>query len=70
MAECHRRRWPISKRRVWSLLVVVLAPALDDDLCLLQAEEDLAVEKLVPELAIEAFAVAVLPGAAWLVNRR
>jgi hypothetical protein len=51
---------------VWPLLVVVLAPALGDDLCLLQAVEDLAVEKLVSQLAIEALAVAVLPGAAWL----
>ncbi len=37
------------------------APALDDDLCLGEAVEDLPVEQLVAELGIEALAIAVLP---------
>ena len=46
--------------------VVVVSPCLDHDLRLLECVEDLAVEQLIAELAIEAFAVAVLPGAARL----
>ena len=46
--------------------VVVVAPLLDEDLGLLQAVEDFAIEQLVPQLAVEAFAIAVLPGAAGL----
>ena len=34
---------------------------LDNDLSLLQCVEDLAVEQLIAQLAIEAFAVAILP---------
>ena len=43
-----------------------MTPLLDEDLGLLEAVEDLAVEQLVPQLAVEAFAIAILPGAAWL----
>lgn len=49
-----------------ALGVVVLAPALDDDPRLGQAVEDLAVEELVPELRVKAFAVTVLPWTARL----
>jgi len=35
----------------------VAAPLLDEDLGLLQAAEDFAVEQLVPQLAVEAFAI-------------
>ena len=35
---------------MWAKGVVVLAPALDDDLGLLERGEGLAVEQLVPEL--------------------
>lgn len=51
---------------MWALCVVVLAPAFDDDPCLGQAVEYLAVQELVPELRIEALAVAVFPRAARL----
>jgi len=51
---------------VRALGVVVPPPAFDDDLGLAQAVEDLAIQELVPELGVEAFAVAVLPGAAGL----
>ena len=43
--------------------VVVVAPLLDEDLGFLEAAEDFAIEQLVPQLAVEAFAIAVLPGA-------
>jgi hypothetical protein len=36
-------------------------PALDDDLCLAQAVEDLAVEQLIPQPGVEALEEAVLP---------
>ena len=42
--------------------VVLVAPAFDDDLGLLERIEDLAIEELVPEPGIEALAIAVLPG--------
>jgi hypothetical protein len=35
-------------------------PALDQDLRFAQAVEDLAIQQLVPELGVEALAVAVL----------
>src|SRR3954463_5356351 len=41
------------------------APALDDDLRLVESVEDLAVEQLVPEPGIEALDIAILPRAAW-----
>ena len=46
--------------------VVVVAPLLDEDPGFLEAAEDLPVEKFVPQLAVEAFAIAVLPGASRL----
>jgi hypothetical protein len=44
----------------------VAPPGLDQDLGLSQAEEDLAVEQLVAQLAVKALAVAVLPRTAGL----
>lgn len=44
--------------------VVVPAPGLDQDLGLGQRVEDLAVQKLVTQRAVERFTVAVLPWAA------
>jgi hypothetical protein len=44
--------------------VVVTAPLLDEHLCFSEAVEDLAIEQLVPKLAVEGLAVAILPGAA------
>ena len=43
--------------------VVVVAPLADDDLGFFQAVEDLAVQQLIAQLAVEAFAVTVLSGA-------
>ena len=50
--------------------VVVVAPLPNDGLGLLQAVEDLSIQKLVTQLAVEAFAVAILPGAARLDVKR
>ena len=44
--------------------VVVVAPLLNEYLDFLEAAEDFAVEQFVPQLAVEAFAIAVLPGTA------
>ena len=46
--------------------VVVIPPFLDQDLCFSKAVEDFAVQELIPEAGGEAFAVSVLPWAAWL----
>ena len=46
--------------------VVVLAPPLDQHACLRHRVEDLAVQQLVAQLAVQALHVAVLPGAARL----
>jgi hypothetical protein len=49
--------------------VEVDTPCLDQDLGLGQAEEDLAVERLVAQLAVEALAVTVLPRVVGLDSR-
>ena len=55
-----RCRWAVTERGVWSDRIVVVAPLTDDDLGFFQAVEDLTVQQLVTQLAVEAFAVAVL----------
>src|SRR5262245_28555695 len=45
--------------------VVVTAPAFDDDLCLAQRIEDLAIEPLVAQHCIKTLNEAVLPRTAW-----
>ena len=47
-------------------LVVLAAPAFDEDLGLGQGGEDLRIETLVAQRAVEGFPIAVLPGAARL----
>jgi len=44
----------------------MVAPLLDDDTSLLQTVEDFPVEALVAQLAVEGFAIAILPGTAGL----
>ena len=56
-------RWPVTHRRMVPDGVVMDTPALDHDLRLLEQVEDLTVEQLVAQLAVERFAVAALP---WL----
>ncbi|MEY4967172.1 MAG: hypothetical protein RL274_2755 [Pseudomonadota bacterium] len=43
--------------------VVVVAPLLDEGPGFLEATEDFSIEQFVPQLAVEAFAIAVLPTA-------
>ena len=45
-------------------VVVVVAPLFDDDLCFFQRVEQLAVQQLVAQPAVEALVVAVFPRAA------
>ena len=59
-------RRSIAQGTVWSDRVVVMPPLLDEHLGLLQGIEDLSIEQLVAELAVEALVVSVLPGAAGL----
>jgi len=47
---------------MWPLSVAVNPPVLDHCLRFLEAVEDLSIEAFIPELAIERFVVAVLPG--------
>ena len=46
--------------------VVLLSPSFDHDLGLLKSVEYLSVEQLISQFSVEAFVVAVLPGATWL----
>src|SRR5579872_903969 len=47
-------------------MVVVMAPALDENLGFEEGVEDLAIEKLIAQFAVEAFIVAILPRASGL----
>ncbi len=51
-------------------VVVDAAPLLQEDVHLLEGVEDLPVEEFVPQLAVEALVVAVLPRAAQLDEQR
>ena len=50
---------------VWALGVVLAPPQGHDSLCLSLAKEQLRVQALVAELAVETLAIAILPGTAW-----
>jgi len=50
---------------MWSHVVVLSEPLVDDDLGLLQAVEYLPVQEFIPEAGIEALAIAVLPWRPW-----
>ena len=50
--------------------VVINSPALDQDLCFVQRIKDLSFQQFIPQLAIERFDVAVLPGTAWFNIQR
>jgi hypothetical protein len=49
---------------VRSFCVVVFSPCFNHDLRLTQAVEDLAIQELIAEPGVKAFAITVLPGAA------
>ena len=55
-----RRRRPVAQREIRPAHAVLHPPLFDHDLRLLQRIEDLSVQALVPQLAVEALAVAVL----------
>ena len=64
------RRWrSVAQRTVRPDGVVVAPPLLDQHFCLPQCVEDLAIEQLVPELAVKALVVAVLQGEPGSMNR-
>ena len=65
-----RRRWSVSQRRMRPHRVVVHPPLFDHHLRLLQRVEDLSIQALVSQLAVEAFAVPVLPGTSWFDVQR
>ncbi len=46
---------------MWPLCIEMDAPLFDDDIGFQKAIEDLAIQQLVPELAVEGLATAVLP---------
>jgi len=50
--------------------IEVNAPLLNQYLGFTEAVEQLSIEKLIPELAVKALAVAVLPWATWRDVRR
>ncbi len=56
----HRRGHPIQSA-VWPVMIVIQPPAVQHISGLRQAQEQLAVEALVPQLAVETLHVAVLP---------
>lgn len=58
---CFRSRWSLTQRGVRSDGVVVDAPAFGQHTQLLDRVEEFSVEDLIPQLAVERFAVAVLP---------
>src|SRR4028119_2469104 len=65
-----RRRRPVAPRGGRSHPVVVISPGPNHHLRLPQAVEDLPLQALVLELAVEALAIPVLPGAAGLDVQR
>src|SRR6516164_6632781 len=55
------RWWSVSQRGVWPDGVEVQAPAFSQHAQFLDRVEDFAIEELISQLAVERFAVAVLP---------
>ncbi len=53
-----------------SCRIVVPPPSFDEHLGLLQGVEDLSIQQLIPELAVEALVVAVLPRASGFNEER
>ncbi len=51
---------------MWPESVVLPAPAIGQNLCLWGCGEQLGVEELIPEAAVERLGKAVLPRRSWL----
>jgi hypothetical protein len=47
-------------------MILMPTPLFDQYLCLLDRVEDLSIQQLISQLAVERFNVAILPGAAGL----
>jgi hypothetical protein len=57
--------WAVAQSTVWSFCVVLFPPLFDQGLSFSQAVEDFAVQELIPEPGVKAFAVSVLPWTTW-----
>ena len=66
----RRRGRTIAQGAVRTPGVVVLPPHLDDHTCFFERVENLAVQAFIAQLAVERFAVAVLPGTAGFDKHR
>src|SRR3974390_13812 len=65
-----RCRWPVAQRPMRPHRVVLHSPWLDHHLRLLQRVADLPVQAFIPQLPMEALAIAVLPGTAGFEVQR
>src|ERR1044072_5943171 len=61
-----RRRWAIAQAAVRTQPIVMIGPPAGDAAELFEAGEDLAVEQIIAQTAIEPFDIAILPGAPGL----
>ena len=55
---------------MWSDRVVLLTPSFGQNLCFQQRIEDLSIQKLVSQLSVEGFDVAIFPGTARFNGQR
>jgi hypothetical protein len=62
---CLRGWWFVPQGAMWFDLIVLFSPLFNRYSCLLQSVKDLTVKQFIPELSIEAFAIAILPGTSW-----
>jgi len=46
---------------MWTEVIVVFEPVIDNDLCLLGRREPFCIEHLAAKVSVEAFVVSVLP---------
>ena len=53
--------WPHVQGLMWTEVIVVFEPVVDDDLCLPGRREPLCIEHLAAKGSVEAFVVSVLP---------
>ena len=51
---------------MWSVGVVIMSPAFDLGSGIFQADKDMLIEALVPELAVEALDIGILGRLPWL----
>src|SRR6188472_2938075 len=68
-AGCERGRREIAQAGMRAHRVEVLAPRLDQDLCLASRTEPFEAQALVAKLAVEALRRAILPGLARIDQR-